>query len=348
MTAELAIRDAQDAVALIDDAERALALVSNADEADLLFRRLKAIDHAVRLAKTHSETQLRVGKLKFRAERKWGELLGPAENTGLPVTDGNGLSGAERISRLRARQVFEGPEDVFENYLRTVKDPEQLRRARLLRIYREWEAEQRATVDAPIIPDGVDIRHCSVADLEVDRGSVALVFADPPYPAKYLPAWEALAEFAARALMSGRLLVAYSGQYHLPEVMYALECELQYVWLGTLVTPGHHNQVQRKHVRSAAKPLLFYSAGEYQLGPWFEDAYISERKSKEHHEWEQSLGAARYFIETLTSPGETVVDPFLGSGTTAVAAHQLGRRFIGCDTDEKAIFAAKERLQSAA
>jgi len=42
-----------------------------------------------------------------------------------------------------------------------------------------------------------------------------------------------------------------------------------------------------------------------------------------------------------------VVDPFLGSGTTALACLQLGRRFIGCDIDAGAVAIARRRVQDA-
>ena len=42
-----------------------------------------------------------------------------------------------------------------------------------------------------------------------------------------------------------------------------------------------------------------------------------------------------HFISLLTNPGELVVDPFLGSGTTAVAAQRLGRQVIGSELDPK-------------
>jgi DNA modification methylase len=39
-----------------------------------------------------------------------------------------------------------------------------------------------------------------------------------------------------------------------------------------------------------------------------------------------------------------VVDPFLGGGTTAAAAQELGRRFIGCDVEWPCVVATKDRL----
>lgn len=49
-------------------------------------------------------------------------------------------------------------------------------------------------------------------------------------------------------------------------------------------------------------------------------------------------------IEDFTDPGDIVLDPFAGSGTTGVAALRLGRRFIGCELDPKYHALACERL----
>jgi len=49
-------------------------------------------------------------------------------------------------------------------------------------------------------------------------------------------------------------------------------------------------------------------------------------------------------IKTWTNEGDIVLDPFLGSGTTCLAAKNLGRQFIGIEKEEKYFNIAKERL----
>jgi len=51
-----------------------------------------------------------------------------------------------------------------------------------------------------------------------------------------------------------------------------------------------------------------------------------------------------WFIKLFTAPGDTVLDPFIGSGTTAVAAIELGRYFIGIDINESFVKLADERV----
>jgi DNA modification methylase len=49
-------------------------------------------------------------------------------------------------------------------------------------------------------------------------------------------------------------------------------------------------------------------------------------------------------IQSWSNPGDTVLDPFLGSGTTGVAALQLGRKFRGIEISEEYLQIAEERI----
>jgi DNA modification methylase len=46
----------------------------------------------------------------------------------------------------------------------------------------------------------------------------------------------------------------------------------------------------------------------------------------------------------MTQVGDVVVDSFLGSGTTALAAMQLGRRYVGIERDEEYVRLAESRI----
>ncbi|MGQ9550202.1 MAG: DNA methyltransferase, partial [Roseiflexus sp.] len=52
----------------------------------------------------------------------------------------------------------------------------------------------------------------------------------------------------------------------------------------------------------------------------------------------------RKFIQSLTIPGGTVLDPMMGSGTTVLEAFLLGRKAMGFDIDPLAILLAKTKI----
>ena len=52
----------------------------------------------------------------------------------------------------------------------------------------------------------------------------------------------------------------------------------------------------------------------------------------------------RWFIKLFTQQGDWVLDPFVGSGTTAIAAKNLGRNYIGIDVNEEYCQVSRERV----
>lgn len=65
------------------------------------------------------------------------------------------------------------------------------------------------------------------------------------------------------------------------------------------------------------------------------------------HPTEKPVDLMRLYIGNSTKPGALVLDPFMGSGTTGVAAVQLGRRFIGVELEQEHYDAARRRIESA-
>jgi len=62
------------------------------------------------------------------------------------------------------------------------------------------------------------------------------------------------------------------------------------------------------------------------------------------HETQKTLEIIERILRESTSEGHTVLDPFMGSGTTAVACQKLGRNFYGFELDENNIETAVNRV----
>jgi DNA modification methylase len=73
----------------------------------------------------------------------------------------------------------------------------------------------------------------------------------------------------------------------------------------------------------------------------------NERVKEPRHPTQKPLRVLRRLIELATLPGDLVVDPFMGVGSTGVAAVELGRRFAGCDIDPDYVAAARTRIGAA-
>jgi site-specific DNA-methyltransferase (adenine-specific) len=61
------------------------------------------------------------------------------------------------------------------------------------------------------------------------------------------------------------------------------------------------------------------------------------------HPTQKPLALLERVITASSDPGDLVLDPFAGSGTTGVAAARLGRRFIGIDIDARYLELAVKR-----
>ncbi|MBF4432743.1 site-specific DNA-methyltransferase, partial [Vibrio anguillarum] len=86
------------------------------------------------------------------------------------------------------------------------------------------------------------------------------------------------------------------------------------------------------------------NAGEWALwgsrGVW----QIASVRSNREHEAQFPLELAEKVVRLLTEEGDVVLDPFMGSGTTAIAALQNNRTYIGLEREEKYVALAKQRI----
>ena len=111
-TPALVDRMAQAAADAIED-------VDNAEAAEALLDQVTVAEHAIRLAKISAEHEARWAGLRLRAERRYGELLGPATTGGQRKghVSGANVEGTERLAQHQARKVAAVPAADFEAYV---------------------------------------------------------------------------------------------------------------------------------------------------------------------------------------------------------------------------------------
>ncbi len=73
--------------------------------------------------------------------------------------------------------------------------------------------------------------------------------------------------------------------------------------------------------------------------------FMATESSNKNHSAAFPVGLPEWFIKLFTKPADIVLDPFLGSGSTAVAAKRTGRRFIGIEILKDFCSLAEKRIR---
>ena len=195
--------------------------------------------------------------------------------------------------------------------------------------------------DIEKLPDKKKIFNCDFADLDIEDDSIDLIFTDPPYDKEGIPQYSRLSEWANRKLKEDGLLFAYCGHMYMNEIYRMLDEHLEFIHTFCL------KNVVRDNIGSSAifswwKPVVCYSRKKRKL--YSSDLFqrVGDM-DKSDHKWQQGLGEAKWFIDWFSKPTSLVVDPFVGSGTSAVACPD-DRWFIGSDIDEENCSLAKRRV----
>lgn len=92
-------------------------------------------------------------------------------------------------------------------------------------------------------------------------------------------------------------------------------------------------------------PILYYGH-DYRAGrgAWPSSITVMEAAEQNGHPCPKPLRAWKWLLAKVSQEGESVVDPFCGSGTTLRAAKDLGRRAIGIEIEERYCEIAARRL----
>jgi modification methylase len=71
---------------------------------------------------------------------------------------------------------------------------------------------------------------------------------------------------------------------------------------------------------------------------------LKDENGRKTHPTQKPEALLARILMAASKPGDVVLDPFFGTGTTGAVAKKLGRHFIGCERDESYIHAARERI----
>jgi len=99
------------------------------------------------------------------------------------------------------------------------------------------------------------------------------------------------------------------------------------------------------HYRARYEFILFFEKGKRRLSDLGVSDVLSVPRVHGGYPAEKPVGISEILIAQSSQPGETVADPFMGSGSVGVAALKAGRRFLGNDLNLEAVRLSATRLR---
>ncbi len=156
-----------------------------------------------------------------------------------------------------------------------------------------------------------------------------------------------------RAIRRGGTVIVWYDIWKIGRLKDAMECAgfkmmRQIIWQKTNPVPLNMKATYLSNSREMAvagvkggKPTF---NSEYDPGVY--EYPIPRHNGNRVHPTQKPLTLFEALVQKHSNQGDLVVDPFLGSGTTGVAAVRNFRRFAGCDLDRKYVKVARERIRN--
>ena len=190
--------------------------------------------------------------------------------------------------------------------------------------------------------------HSDFKQTKLNESSIDLILTDPPYEEKWLPNYSDLAVLAAKTLVQNGSLVTYCNQTQIPQIIqYIQNMGLTYWHTIAVILENTFARNFPRRIVYKYKPLLWFVKGKRTKDSDFlSDVIYSKKPLKDNHPWQQSNVEAEHVISRLTTEGQTVLDPMMGSGTTGIASLKLSRKFIGIEIDAQKFEATKANFAS--
>ena len=101
------------------------------------------------------------------------------------------------------------------------------------------------------------------------------------------------------------------------------------------------------HYRARYELILFFEKGKRKLNDLSIPDVLAYDRIFGGYPTEKPVDLLKVLVRQSSTEGDLVADPFCGSGSTAVAAIELGRKFAGCDLSQDAISISTTRAKAA-
>ena len=193
---------------------------------------------------------------------------------------------------------------------------------------------------------------------EIESGSVDMVLTDPPYGTQTNQRGDSfmVGEFSNvlplalpeiyRTMASDGAFYSFTSWKQMPEWLLRFQ---QYFKLQNILVwdkEKHSGCYSPSSWQFTWEGVYFGLKGKRKIIDYQRDVLTSTQKGK-RRAMEKPIDVLESMIRASTKEGDTVLDPFMGSGTTGVACKNLNRRFIGIELDEQYFKIAQERISAA-
>ena len=194
------------------------------------------------------------------------------------------------------------------------------------------------------LPANISIDHCDFRSLNVEPQSADLVLTDVVWCLDARNDWTDLAALASKWLKPDGVFATLIGQLTLFELVDAVKDFL--VPLKIIALKLSEPRRSWKNIE-CWRPLIVFGKDEsIRDAIKCPDMIDVPPFEKDYHDWQQSVEVAEELVKRLSLPGQTIVEPHLGTGTNAIAVCRVGqgRQLIGCDIDPAMVRIARHRL----
>lgn len=188
-------------------------------------------------------------------------------------------------------------------------------------------------------------------DILPTLGKVDAVVTDPPYGINISTrvnysekqVWDAARPDLIPWLSVGRYHLFWGGQYFAPTL------PMSEGWLTWVKRPvdGNFNDDERSY---ATTEIAWRDWGKAQFFAQVWDGGMRAGAAENRtfcHPSQKPIELLEWCIRKVPNDADTILDPFMGSGTTGVACAKLGRKFIGIELEPSYFDIACERIQKA-